>query len=84
MLITNSALIELLAIHNAQDVMVQVALNGNNSYILVLHNTPTTWNAIKYSVFDSEYEAQEKADTLIKILKDYYEPTLIKYHVTQA
>ena len=84
MLITNSALIELLAIYNAQDVMVQVALNENNSYILVLYQTPTTWKSIKYSILDTESEAQEKADTLIKILKDYYEPTLIKYHVTQA
>ena len=84
MLITNSSLIELLAIQNAQNVMVQVALNKNNSYILVLYQTPTTWKSIKYSVLDTEYEAQEKADTLIKILNDYYEPTLLKYHVTQA
>lgn len=82
MLISNSDLMEVLAIYNAQDVIIQVALYGNKSYILVLYQNGKNWRSIKYSVYDKEIEAIQKAHELKMVLNDYYEPTIMKYHVT--
>ena len=82
MLVSNSDLMEVLAIYNTQDVVIQVALYGNKSYILVLYQSGKEWRSIKYSVYDTETEAIQKAHELKMVLSDYYEPTIMKYHVT--
>lgn len=83
MLISNSDLMNLLAIYDTKEIIIQVALFGNKSYILVLYKTGNNWRSIKYSVFNTEIEAIQKAHELKAVLNDYYEPTIIKYHVTQ-